>query len=237
MIATLHRCSFIDFPGRVSAVVFTRGCNLRCRYCHNPELCLPGGAPDCDLQSVTDFLDTRRGKLAGVVVSGGEPTLHDALLPMLAAIRARGFAVKLDTNGMLPQVVKHIVDCGLIDYIAVDVKKEPGVSSIWLCGADNQGATALESLQYAAKRGVPHEARTTVVRREHDIGGLLRMAHVLRDNGIRAWRLQVVETGRVLDPTADLSPPDESVISSVVDSAKDLGLDALVRRRPVKPNR
>ena len=212
-------------------MVFTRGCNLRCRYCHNPELCLPGGTPGCDFQSVLDFLDTRHGKLTGVVVSGGEPTLHAGLPAMLAAIRARGFAIKLDTNGMFPQVVKRIVDCGLVDYLAVDVKKEPGSSSTWLCGTDDQGATALETLQHAAKCGVPHEARTTVVRSEHDLGGLIGMAHALADHGVRAWRMQIVETAKVLDPSADLAPPCDSVLAIAVDVAGDLGLDAFVRRR------
>lgn len=183
-----------------------------------------------------DFLDTRRGKLTGVVVSGGEPTLHGALPAMLAAMRVSGFAVKLDTNGTLPQVVRHIVDSGLIDYLAVDVKKEPGVSSAWLCGAADQGVAVLESLQYAVEHGVPHEARTTVVMSEHDLDSLIRMARAFRDNGVRAWRLQVVETGRVLDPLADLAPPDQSVLAFVVAAARDLGLDASVRRCPAKPD-
>jgi pyruvate formate lyase activating enzyme len=218
-------------------VVFTGGCNLRCRYCHNPELCVTTEVPGCDLQSVLDFLDTRQGKLTGVVVSGGEPTLHAGLPAMLAAIRARGFAIKLDTNGMFPPVVKRIVDSGLVDYLAVDVKKEPGASSTWLCGTDDQGATALETLQHAAKCGVPHEARTTVVRSEHDLDGLTRMARAFLDHGVRAWRLQIVETGRVLDPLADLAPPAHSVLASAVATARNLGLDALVRRQPVNPNR
>lgn len=231
MIAALHRCSFVDFPGHVAAVVFTGGCNLRCRYCHNPELCAPAGKPDLGLRSVLDFLDTRRGKLTGVVVSGGEPTLHPDLPAMLEAVRALGFAVKLDTNGTFPEVVRDIVDRGLVDYIAVDVKKEPGVSSAWLCGAEDQGTSALETLRCIAARGVPHEARTTLVRGEHDLESLTRTARLLLGSGVRSWRLQAVETERVLDPSADLAPPDDADISAAVSATTAMGLDTLVRRR------
>lgn len=235
MIAALHRCSFVDFPGHVAAVVFTGGCNLRCRYCHNPELCLAADAPGRSLQSVLDFLDTRHGKLTGVVVSGGEPALHAGLPAMLESIRTRGFAIKLDTNGTFPDAVKHVVDRGFIDYLAVDVKKEPGASSAWLCGADDQGTSALETLRHAARCGVPHEARTTVVGSEHGLDGLTRMARAFMDHGVRAWRIQIVETKRVLDPSADLAPPSDGVLACAVAVARDLGIDALVRRRHGNP--
>ncbi len=133
MLGGIEPCSFIDFPGRVAAVLFLRGCNLQCRYCHNPQL-IPrtgaGGGPD---DGTLEFLQKRRGLLGGVVVTGGEPTLQARLPVLLEAVRSMGFAVKLDTNGTRPEVVGRLIAERLLEYAAVDVKIAPGPGSRWLC--------------------------------------------------------------------------------------------------------
>jgi pyruvate formate lyase activating enzyme len=127
MIADLYPCSFINFPGELSAVIFTQGCNLRCRYYHNPGLCTKRGRTRMETTDIIRFLATRKNKLTGVTVTSGEPTLHAALPGLLSTIRAFGFKIKLDTNGMRPKVVGDLVREGLVDYAAVDVKVAPGI--------------------------------------------------------------------------------------------------------------
>lgn len=113
--------SFIDFPGTVSTVLFFSGCNLRCPYCHNPALACGEGHDDIDGDEVRRFLEARKGFIQGVVLSGGEPTIHAHLSEMVAEIRSLGYRVKLDSNGLLPD---RIADCRP-DYLALDVKTAP----------------------------------------------------------------------------------------------------------------
>lgn len=230
MIAALHPCSFVDFPGRVAAVVFTQGCNLRCGYCHNPDLCRTSNGRDDDRQQrLLEFLGKRRGRLGGVVVTGGEPTLHQALAPLLRDIRELGFAVKLDTNGMSPAAIQALVAEGLLDFVAVDVKLAPGTSSLALCGADDQGRRAVETLCRLARCGVATEARTTVVQDFHDRFELQAIARAVAGTGAGAWRLQPVRSGRVLDPVASFLPPVGPVLRDAMAEAGALGLQVSTR--------
>ena len=119
--------TLLDFPDRVACIVFTPGCNFRCGYCHNPEFVIPENLTKfresfLSLESVFTFLDTRKGRLDGVVVSGGEPTLQVGLGDFLGKVKSMGFQTKLDTNGSLPEVLKPLLQEMLIDYVAMDVK-------------------------------------------------------------------------------------------------------------------
>ncbi len=119
----LQRVSLNDFPGRICAVIFTRGCNFRCPYCHNPELVneeLFG--PAIPQKEVLDFLKTRRGRLEGVSITGGEPTVQADLPSFIAQVKELGMAVKLDTNGSSPEMLKTIIKDRLLDYLAMDLK-------------------------------------------------------------------------------------------------------------------
>ena len=127
----LQKCSFVDFPGKIAAVIFTQGCNFNCTYCHNR--CTIENAKNVentghiekkllDESDVLAFLAKRRGMLDGVVVSGGEPTLRNGLENFIRKVRLMGFAVKLDTNGTRPNVVKSLLDARLLDFVAMDVK-------------------------------------------------------------------------------------------------------------------
>lgn len=231
MIAGMIPCSFIDYPGALSAVLFTQGCNLRCRYCHNPALCRPTSRTRLPIEDIDRFLTRRQGKLSAVTVTGGEPTIHGSLPDWLHLIRSRGFHVKLDTNGMRPQFVRDLVRNGLLSYVAVDIKTAPGVDGTWLTGSANQGDRALETLAHVAALGVACEARTTVVRQVHDPVSLAHTARCLAEAGVRTWRLQAVEGDNVLDSAMSLSPPDDAVLARALAHAGRLGIDGALRRR------
>ncbi|MFT3738932.1 MAG: anaerobic ribonucleoside-triphosphate reductase activating protein [Breznakibacter sp.] len=117
--------SLIDYPGKVASVLFTRGCNFRCGYCHNPALVLPHRyhqLESVDPDSVWEYLWARKGWIDGVVVTGGEPTLHSDLPDWLARIKKMDYLVKLDTNGSDPYMLQEVIERGLVDYVAMDVK-------------------------------------------------------------------------------------------------------------------
>ena len=126
-IGGFQKNSMIDFPGLISSVIFTSGCNFVCPYCHNPDLAagrLPEGADPIDEEEVFAFLKKRQGLIDGVVITGGEPTLQPDLERVITRIRALGFKVKLDTNGSRPETVEALLDKGLLDFVAMDIKSD-----------------------------------------------------------------------------------------------------------------
>ena len=119
----LRKMTLLDFPGKVACTVFTCGCNFRCPFCHNASL-VRGREADMELSAdeLLSFLDRRKTLLDGVAVTGGEPLLHAGSAELLKEIKARGYAVKLDTNGSFPGVLAKILESGCVDYVAMDVK-------------------------------------------------------------------------------------------------------------------
>jgi pyruvate formate lyase activating enzyme len=206
----LVKTSLIDYPGEVAAVLFTRGCNLRCPYCHNPEL-ITGSEPRGMLEPerVLDFLRSRRKVLGGVVVTGGEPLLHPEIPDFLAEVRRLGLKVKLDTNGTLPDALK----AARADYIAMDIKTLPEKYAILSSARPIPGSGAFadiaeppndlasavrESVRFVIRSGADHEFRTTAapgVFGADDIDGL---AELLR--GARRYIITNVRTEETLDP-------------------------------------
>ena len=160
-IGGLIKFTLIDYPGRVAAVVFTQGCNFRCRYCHNPELVYPHllqeSMPE---EEVMAFLRHRQGTLEGVVVTGGEPTLQPDLLRFLGDIKSLGYFVKLDTNGSKPDVVKAAIEQKLVDYIAMDLKAPFGKYSL-ITGVEFEQHALQQSMDLIRQSGLPYEFRTT----------------------------------------------------------------------------
>lgn len=153
-IGALHKTTLLDFPGKVSAIVFTRGCNFACPYCHNPDLL--GHGDMLDEKTLLRFLARRKAVLQGVVISGGEPTLHDDLPAFCARLKALGYAVKLDTNGSRPEMVQALLAHNLVDYVAMDVKTAPGRYAE-LFGNAFEAVT--RTLALLAAGDVPHEVR------------------------------------------------------------------------------
>ncbi|MCX7805079.1 MAG: anaerobic ribonucleoside-triphosphate reductase activating protein [Planctomycetota bacterium] len=153
-----------DFPGRAAAVIFTQGCNFRCPFCHNGSL-IPrevGGENLISEERVLEFLASRRGRLDGVVISGGEPTIQPDLPDFLRRLKDMGFAVKLDTNGSMPNVIERLIGERLVDYVAMDVKGSLHAYGR-IAGIPVAVAKIIESIHLIAGSGVAHEFRTTVV--------------------------------------------------------------------------
>lgn len=162
LIGHIQKTSFIDYPGKISAIVFTQGCNFRCPYCHNPELVRPEffteAIPEKD---ILDFLDTRINKLDAVVITGGEPTLQPDLLDFMSEVSKRGFLVKLDTNGTRPHVIEKAVDQGNVDYIAMDIKA-PMEKYGPVAGTSAFVDQVRKSIEIIMNSGVEYEFRTTL---------------------------------------------------------------------------
>jgi pyruvate formate lyase activating enzyme len=189
-IGGFQKFSLLDYPGLVSAIVFTQGCNFRCPYCHNPELVLPDQFGETvDPEWILAFLETRQGRLDGVTITGGEPTIQPDVLEWLEAIKQRSFRVKLDTNGSNPHVVKQALDRNLLDFIAMDIKA-PLDSYAALAGTAVDTAAIEQSIAHILHSGIAYQFRTTLaptllteamktdIRRWMDC---LRAAHVFQE--------------------------------------------------------
>ena len=160
-IGGLIKFTLIDFPGRPAAVVFTQGCNFRCRYCHNPELVYPHMfAEPVAKEEIYSFLKRRQGTLEGVVVSGGEPTLHEDLPQFLTDLKTMGYATKLDTNGTRPEMLRQLLDAKLLDYIAMDIKA-PLEKYALITGVDFNPEVLKQSIDLIRQSGLEYEFRTT----------------------------------------------------------------------------
>ena len=175
-VAGIVKSSLIDFPGLVSCVLFTPGCNYDCFYCQNRPL-IGGPWTPLDQSELWDFLNRRVGQLDGVVVTGGEPTLQPDLTDFLEALKRLGYKVKLDTNGSSPDVVGKILGSGLADYFAVDYKA-PAVRYGEICGGAADAADVLETIRLLKDRGADFEARTTVIPQLGEVD-LIQMAREL----------------------------------------------------------
>ena len=167
-ICGLQKLSMVDYPGKLAATVFTGGCDLRCPFCHNALLVTRlTESPVLTEDEVLEFLKKRQGLLDGVVLSGGEPLLQPGAADFLAMVRQMGFAVKLDTNGFHPQALVEILERGLVDYVAMDIKnrREKYGDTCGIPGLDP--APVEESLRLLIGSGVDFELRTTLVRNFH----------------------------------------------------------------------
>ncbi len=164
-IGGLQKFSLIDYPAKISAVVFLSGCNFRCGFCHNPEIVLPELLKDQLIISEKDFFDflaTRQGKLDGVCITGGEPTIWNDLPEFIRKIKKLGFFVKLDTNGTNPEMVEKLINLDLVDYFAVDIKNSPDKYEKTVNVKVNI-ADIEKTLKIIAGSEISLELRTTVV--------------------------------------------------------------------------
>jgi pyruvate formate lyase activating enzyme len=213
-IGGLQKFSLIDYPGRIGAIVFTQGCNFRCPYCHNPELVDPDRygtlLPE---DEVVAFLERRRGQLEAVTLTGGEPTLQPDIDPFLQRIREMGYRIKVDTNGSMPHVLARLIQKGLVDYLAMDVKGPLGKYSR-IVGREVQTSEIRESIALIVNSGIEHEFRTTVVRSQLDSGDLIAITELLQ--GARLYVLQTFVPRKTLCPEflceASCSPTEYSAV-------------------------
>jgi len=172
-IGAFVKQSFIDWEGKIAAVIFLKGCNFRCGYCHNPELVLPSlfnSSEDIDVNQVLDFLSQRKNWLDGVVISGGEPCIHNDLEALVHSIRELGLKIKLDTNGSKPLLLKRLLDQGLIDFVAMDIKtilQKDCYAKISNYHADDLIENIRYSIHLIKSAGVGFQFRTTIIPEYH----------------------------------------------------------------------
>jgi len=205
-IKGLYKTSLVDYPGKVSSVIFTGGCNLRCGYCHNPDLaCNSDELEKIEDEEVFSFLEKRKGLIDGITVSGGEPTLDRGLLAFLRRIKSMGLLVKLDTNGFSPSVVEQCLMEKLADYIAVDLKTSPAKYST-LTKRDLNFNQILITLDIIRKSEVDYEIRTTCVPGFVTLEDITLIGEAV--GHVRKWYLQqFVNTHTLIDPESEkLSP-------------------------------
>jgi len=198
VIGGIQRFSLIDFPGKMSLIVFTRGCNFRCPYCHNPELVDPTRYVDAlEEEQLWEFLQRRLHKLDAVVITGGEPTLHDGLELFIEKIKTMGFLVKLDTNGSDPRVLKNLLSENLLDYVAMDIKAPlEKYSEVTRMPVDVKRIE--ESITLIRQSHLDHEFRTTIAKNLLSEDDVLSIAKMLR--GEKLYFLQNCVPTKVLDP-------------------------------------
>jgi pyruvate formate lyase activating enzyme len=199
-----------DFPGRISATVFLPGCDFRCPFCHNAELVLaPDGLATIPMDFLLAFLDVRRDWLEGICVSGGEPLLSPDVEGLLAVLKERGLAVKLDTNGSLPERLESAVRSRLVDAVAMDVKA-PAERYAEVTRTAADPAAIERSARFLRAAGIDHILRTTVVPGLVEAADVLGIARWL--GGGPAYQIQQFSPVGVMDPAlADRKPfpPDE----------------------------
>ncbi|MCF7936742.1 MAG: anaerobic ribonucleoside-triphosphate reductase activating protein [Synergistales bacterium] len=199
-IGGVEKTSLVDDPGRIATVLFTQGCNLRCPYCHNPELVpFDTGAETAEAEAFLPLLEERKGFIDGVVLTGGEPTLQEGLVPFARAVRERGMRLKLDTNGSRPAVLAGLLEERLVDAVAMDVKL-PLARYGELTDEAEVGERVGESLALLAAGGLPVEFRATLVPGLHSPADLQTMAREIPAGETVRVALQRFRAGRTLDP-------------------------------------
>jgi len=201
LLAGFQKMTLIDYPGKIATTVFTVGCDFRCPFCHNPELVVPSAETLAEARGKDSeffsFLATRQGKLDGVCITGGEPTLQKDILPFMRKIREMGFSVKLDSNGSNPDILSEAFREGLVDYVAMDIKNGPDRYAETV-GVSVDIVKIRESIRLIMESGLRYEFRTTVVpgiHTEEDFEGIAELI-----DGAKEYYIQEFRDVKLLDP-------------------------------------
>lgn len=226
-ISGIQKLTLLDYPGKLACTIFTDGCNFRCPFCHNASLVLPDREKQrIDETFVLDFLKKRQGILEGVAVTGGEPTLQADLEAFLEKVKALGYKIKLDTNGTRPEVLKRVIENGLVDRVAMDIKDAPENYRL-ACGAAAD-ISAIESSKELLLCGtVEYEFRTTVVKGIHTKESLLSAARWI--SGAKEYYLQQFkDSGDIILPKG-LSAFDEVEMNALLQAVREIIPTAMLR--------
>jgi len=193
----IQKNTLIDYPGKVGCVLFFSGCNFHCPYCHNPELAKGLALEQWTEKAAFDFLEKRKGFLEGVVISGGEPSLHPDVIRICRIVRQMGYPIKIDTNGSQPEVLEKLIAEGIVDYVAMDVKTVPEHYSRYIQKDCNTDAITA-SIRLIKSSGLSHEFRTTCIRPLIDPQIVERICGLI--SGADLYVLQRFRLSHVLDP-------------------------------------
>ncbi len=205
LIGGFHKLTLLDYPGKIASMVFTQGCLFRCPYCHNPELIFhKEDGKYIPEEEVLGYLEKKKNFLEGLVITGGEPTLHKDLGDFMWKVKNLGLSVKLDTNGVRPEMVAGFIADGLVDYIAMDVKH---VWEKYNAIANTKKQEDLENVRKTFRllqtSGIPHEFRTTVLPGFHTEEDFSAMARYLLPG--ETYYLQNISYKKTLEKNLDQS--------------------------------
>lgn len=164
--AGLDKLSLVDYDEKISCVLFAKGCNFRCPFCHNSILVTKIDNNEIEFDNILEYLKERKGKIDAVVFSGGEPTLMPDLIDKISIIKSMGFLIKLDTNGTSPKTIEKLLKLNLLDYIAMDIKNSKTMYSETV-GADVNILKIEESIKIIENSNIDHEYRTTIIKEFH----------------------------------------------------------------------
>ena len=210
----LQKTTLVDYPGHVATTLFTGGCNFRCPYCHNGDLVT--GLDDIEpyaMEDIFSHLQKRKGVLDGVVISGGEPTLQADLPDFIRQIKELGYLVKLDTNGTNPAMLRSLVEEGLVDYVAMDIKHSRAKYASISHAADDSLEAIAASVDYLKEGHVDYEFRTTLCKELHKETDMTAIGLWLM--GAKAYYLQPYkESEQVIQP--GFHPHDAATLEGFV---------------------
>lgn len=218
LISGLQKLTLLDFPGRVACTVFTGGCNFRCPFCHNSSLVLPDKlSQDSSEEAVLSFLKKRQGVLDGVAITGGEPLIHKDIGAFLEKVRSLGYKIKLDTNGSFPDRLMELVEAGLVDRVAMDIKNSPALYGV-TAGVKELDLSSIErSKNFLLEGRVEYEFRTTAVKGLHTRESIAGAAEWIK--GAKEYYLQQFkDSGNVLN-LEGLGAFDENEMHTLADAA------------------
>lgn len=227
-ICGLQKTTLLDYPGYVASTIFLSNCNFRCPFCYNMNLVL--NAPSLiEEKEIFSFLESRKGILDGVCITGGEPTVSIGLIPFIQKIKSLGYLVKLDTNGYLPNVLDDLLHMHLLDYIAMDIKASPSD----YCRASGLPSVnisfLMNSIQMIINAGIPHEFRTTVIKEFHNLASMKDIGTLI--SGADAYYLQsFIDSNQVTDHSLHACTKEEllafvDIVSPYVKKVELRGID------------
>ena len=223
IIKGLSKLTLLDYPERVACTMFTGGCNMRCPFCHNASLVLRAGEIDTiSEEEIFSFLKKRSGVLDGVCITGGEPMLSADLEDFIGKIKSLGYAVKLDTNGTFPERLRAMIDAGLVDKVAVDIKNSPEKYAMTVGIKDFDVTPIMKTVDLLREGRVDYELRTTVVAELHEADDFESIGRWIA--GAKAYYLQsFVDSGDTIksgfsSPSRELLEACQNVVKQYVEN-------------------
>lgn len=199
IISGIQKTSLIDYPRKICTILFSRGCNFSCGFCHNPELVDPKKfRSKIPVYKIFEHLKKRKGKIDAVTITGGEPTIYPDLPKFIAKIKKLDYAIKLDTNGTNPKLLQKLIDNNLLDYIAMDIKNSPEKYA----KTTNRKISVnkiKQSVEIIKNSNIQYEFRTTVVPTLHKKSDFIKIAHWL--SGTEKYYLQKFRPNLTLEPS------------------------------------